>query len=133
MEDISDYRNAALATLTSTVEFVRGNFITDLPGQELLYTYQAQEAKDFLVDTKQDLSRYPLISAAVGPYQVADDPTSVATIWATKASQWAYLAGIIDKAKRTGEYLISSAEDTKQIDLALWDATATIESILKQG
>lgn len=63
---LSEVRAAAIASINSAIGQARTEFITDLPGQEMLYLVKEDEAGRFINDPDADLADYPLTSAEIG-------------------------------------------------------------------
>jgi hypothetical protein len=69
-------KGAAIRTVNDRIGDIRRVYITDIPGQDMIYLSKEQEAKAYILDEDPDLANYPFIAAEVGitgetPYQIA--------------------------------------------------------------
>jgi len=117
-------RQRARVAVQERVASVRRAYITDLPGQELIYNAKEAEAKAWIADPSPDPANYPLLSAEVG----ITEPTAadLANLWVTNAAQWRALAAQLEAARMTANIAISAATTQAEIDAAL----AALESDL---
>ncbi len=63
---IEGTRASAIATINAAAAHVRRLYITELPGQELIYQEKRAEAVAYLADADPDLADYPFIAAEIG-------------------------------------------------------------------
>lgn len=59
-------RVQAIARVNTAAGLVRRRYITEIPGQEMVYLQKEAEAVAFLADPAPDPARYPFITAEVG-------------------------------------------------------------------
>jgi len=123
-ERLETKRRDALRIMRSRIIAAREVYITDLPGQELIYNAKEIEAKAWIADPSPDPADYPMLSAEVGITEpTADD---LATLWVTNAAKWRALAAQLEAARMTANIAISAATTQAEIDAAL----AALESDL---
>lgn len=104
----TEYINQMLSFIDAYAGKVRACYITVAPGQEATYMYKEQQAKDFIAANYSGAVPSLIdaeICATGATAQVVCD-----TILATAAS-WQYLAGIIEKIRRTAKIQISQTTD----------------------
>lgn len=103
------------------VSYIRGMarmpYITDLPGQDMLYIAKAEEAKAFLADSEPVVEDYPLIGSEVGT--TAPTAYEVAQIFSNLNMLWRHAAGSIDAACFQAEAAVLQAPDRETINAIL--------------
>lgn len=95
--DLARDKAAAVALVNAWAARQRGAFITDLPGQDMLYLRKEAEAKAWVADHSPDLQAYPLIAAEVGI--TAETGGQIAQVWLNMAALWAQAAASIETAR----------------------------------
>lgn len=105
---------------------VRLRYITDVPGQQLLYAHKESEARAYLAATDPDIADYPLIGADV---QVTGATAAeVAQEIIGTAEAWTKIAALIEVARLGAKQAVSAAA-TREEKLAAavvdWDAVIT--------
>ncbi|MTH61216.1 hypothetical protein [Paracoccus litorisediminis] len=96
---------------------LRKTFITDMPGQEMLYIKKEQEALAYLAAVEPIDTDYPLLCAEIGitavdAYQVAQVYTNLGVIWIATAAQ-------LEAARLGAVLLIETAETTGAVENAV--------------
>ena len=91
-ETVARLATDAIAVVNTAVGALRSQFITNIPGQEMLYLAKEAEAGAYLADPDPDLDDYPLVSAEVGitaatPYEVAQVYLNLGAYFRTVAAQ----------------------------------------------
>lgn len=129
MADLTSDQACALATLTTAVSAARLAFITDMPGQDLIYTAKADEGAAYAADLLPNPVNYPMVTAEIGI--TGGDAASVAAVFKTKAASWTQIAAKIETARLTGERDIAAAKDLNGVNKALWTATAALDAAAK--
>ncbi len=122
-----DLRAEATATANRMAGAARGQFITDIPGQQMIYQAKEAEARAYAADPDPDLSAYPLIAAEVGI--TAPDAWGVAQVWLNMAALWTATAAALEAARLTATAAIAEAGTMATIDAAL----AALETALSMG
>lgn len=100
-EDLEALRAVVLDQLNRYVANQRRQFITDLPGQEMIYLRKEDEGRRYLASEVEpvDLSDFPLIAAEVGI--TAPTAYQLATIWVQLTSMWIGAAAQIEQFRMT--------------------------------
>lgn len=98
-EDLVAEKARVMDLLSQKVIALRKNFITDMPGQEMIYLRKEQEGLAYLALTEEpeDLSMFPLIATEVGI--TAPTAFQVATIWAQLSSMWVTAAAQLEQVR----------------------------------
>lgn len=119
---------AALAHVNAACGKKRYQFITAIPGQEMVCLAKETEAKAYaaLAILPHDLSNFPLLAAEVGI--TAPSAYELAQIWLNLAAVWRDTAGAIEGARMTAVNAIREATSKAQIDTAV----QALESALAQ-
>ncbi len=91
--DIEFDRAAALERIRLGSALLRGRFVTDLPGQEIIYGKKEAEAARYLADPAPDLALYRWIPREVGStaptaYEVAQVISNLAARWEVVGSDF---------------------------------------------
>lgn len=116
--NVTDLRKpGALEQVRTACAEVRALFVTDLPGQEMLYLEKEREAKDWLANPLAPLGTHPLIEAEVG--QTGADKTEVANVYITLSAQWKAVAAALESLRITAINAIEAATTTAEINTAL--------------
>ena len=110
-------RAAARADLAAWGQASRRQYITPLPGQDMIYLAKQEEARRWMADAEPDLADYPLLSAEVGI--TAPDADQLAQIWANMAALWITAAGQLELLRLTASAAIEAAETITEITAAL--------------
>lgn len=120
LADLTAYRREAIARINEAAGQTRLQFITDIPGQQMLYQAKEQEAAAYLAESPApaDLSNYPLMAAEVGPGLTALTPLDLAQTWLAMAAQWRGVAATIENIRLSHVYIIEQAPDLATIDQA---------------
>jgi hypothetical protein len=78
---------------------VRKAYVTDIPGQDMIYMRKEEETRRWLSATNPDIADYPFIAAEIGV--TADTPDQLAQIWLNMAYQWATVAASLERFRLT--------------------------------
>ena len=128
--DIEIVRASALNTVSQVLTDARKRFITDLPGQDMIYLRKEQEAKAFLLanPTPSDLTPYPFIANEVGV--TAPTAYGVAQVFSGLAAAWLYVGSELEGIRILYKNTIIVAADEPSITKALNNMNAEILTLL---
>ncbi|SEU03422.1 hypothetical protein [Paracoccus homiensis] len=115
--ELASAKAAAIAKITRMRGQARLAYITDLPGQDMLYTAKYEEAGVYLTDPSPDPAEYPLIMSEVGV--TATTAEEVAQVFLNLNALWRQAAGAIDAACFGAEAVVHAATTPTEIDAAL--------------
>ncbi|TMV07322.1 hypothetical protein [Arenibacterium halophilum] len=112
-------RRAATAEVNATIGTRRQEFITDIPGQEMIYREKITEATLYLAAPilPAELTDYPLLSAEIGI--TAPDATALATLWLSMGAQWKRVGAELEAIRQAALLAISAAPDGAGVATAL--------------
>lgn len=92
----------------------RAQFITVIPGQEMLYLEKKAEALRWLEAQSPNLQDYPLLAAEVNI--TAIDAPALANLWMQMAAQWSVVAATIEAMRMAYINNVNGAADVATID-----------------
>ena len=87
-------RAAAVAEINAWAAQERLKYITDLPGQGMIYLAKEVEARAWLAAPAPDATAYPMLAAEVGI--TAPDAYQLSQIWVNMAAMWRGVAARIE-------------------------------------
>lgn len=122
--ELNRYRSEAKARITQLRGQARLTYVTDIPGQEMLYVAKNEEAKAYLVDPDPQPYDYPLIMSEVGV--TAPTGYEVAQIFTNLNAMWRYAAGQLDAACFQAEMGVDQAPDIATIDFIIGQLEAAL-------
>ncbi|MEP1611121.1 MAG: hypothetical protein ABJL72_04285 [Roseobacter sp.] len=119
--------DAAIAQVNAAARIVRSRFVTDLPGQEMMYLRKETQARAFAsqVPEPTDMSDYPLIAAEVGI--TGQTAAQVAQIYINLAAQWEAVGAALESVRLGAIVNIEAAADALTIDQILTDFYTAME------
>lgn len=95
---------------------VRRRYITDIPGQEMLYIRKEEEARRFLDDLNPDPEHYPLVMAEVGI--TGETAFQVATIYVMMGRELINTAAPLETLRLSTVLAIETAETFEAVEAA---------------
>ena len=110
-------KSEVIARVNAAVTAARRLYVTELPGQEMIYMAKEAEALRYLSLPEPDLSEYPLLSAEVGI--TAPSAHELAQIWANMGALWRYAAAQIEGMRMTALIAIDAAQNEADLDKIL--------------
>ena len=94
---LSMMKAEASRKLSQWVESQRRQYLTVLPGQEMIYLAKEAEALRYLNDPEPDLLNYPFISREIGI--TGDTGWQVAQVWAYMSNLWRETAAQLEQTR----------------------------------
>jgi hypothetical protein len=126
--DLDTLKKRGIARVNAVAGEVRKLYVTQIPGQEMLYIAKEAEAKSYLNDPAPDMSNYPLISAEVG--KTAPDAVGVAYTYATLAVQWRQIAAALESIRLGAIYAIEEADSVAEINTIIMQLQTAISEMM---
>lgn len=113
--DIAPYKKSAVDRVNSEINDVRKQFITDISGQQMIYTSKEQEAIAFLaaVPEPTDLTEYPFLAGEIG--STGDTAAQVAQIYLNLSMQWRQVGSQLESIRIGTNVAIESAATKAEI------------------
>lgn len=125
--DLSMAKSDAVALINTRIGAVRRQFVTDIPGQEMLYLRKEAEAVRWLSETTPNLIDYPLISAEIGI--TGEDADQIAQVWVNMADLWSSVAAQLETLRLGYIAQVEGAADQAGIEAALAEFQQAMESM----
>jgi hypothetical protein len=115
LADLWPYKRALIALVNRRIGEIRLNYITDMPGQDMVYQAKEAEAKEFLAQSPvpTDLTPYPFISEEIGI--TGADAYEIAQIWVTLSAQWRQVAAGLENIRLEAVKVIEQSTDLVEI------------------
>lgn len=128
--DIEELRNVARRTALDMFRKVRLDFVTVLPGQDLIYDAKKSEATAFLAATPvpTDLTDYPFIAGEVGTSSGAT-ALAVALTYQAASNSLKLVGAALEAPRIVFGDAVSAATTAAEIDLALATLVATLDAL----
>jgi hypothetical protein len=116
----------AVARVNEIAATIRGQYITVIPGQEMIYLAKEAEAVRYLAETPEPttLDGYPMLAAEVGI--TAPTAYELAQLWANMSALWRGIAAQIETARLGAIYQIETAPDAAAVDAIVAAAVAAL-------
>lgn len=116
----------AVARVNDAASSLRGQYITVIPGQEMIYLAKEAEAVRYLAETPEPvtLDGYPMLAAEVGI--TAPTAYELAQLWANMSALWRGIAAQIETARLGAIYQIETAPDAAAVDAIVAAAVAAL-------
>lgn len=115
----------ALSRINEVSGSMRAQYVTVIPGQEMIYLAKETEAARYLADPAPDLAEYPMLSAEVG--LTAPTAYELAQLWVNMSDLWRGIAAQIETWRLGTIAQIETAADVATVDAIAAAALATLE------
>ncbi|MEM7751809.1 MAG: hypothetical protein AAF230_00250 [Pseudomonadota bacterium] len=127
--ELAAARANAIEAVNAAARTVRLRFVTDIPGQEMIYSEKRSEAAAFVSITPSpiDLTPYPFIAAEVGI--TAPSAYEVAQLYLNLAAQWIEAGSALEAIRLGAVQSIETATTQSQIDAALALMASQLEAL----
>lgn len=124
---LPEIKSKALRFVGEECSKVRSLYITDISGQEMIYTMKRDEAVAYLNDSNPILSNYPLISAEIGI--TATTAYEVAQVYINMSNMFTQALAALENIRLIAVSTINSATEKTGVDTALEDFSAGLSSL----
>ena len=118
-------KGRAVARINEVSGSMRAQYVTVIPGQEMIYLAKEAEAARYLADPAPDLADYPMISAEVG--LTAPTAYELAQLWVNMSDLWRGIAAQIETWRLGTIAQIETAADVATVDAIVAAALAILE------
>lgn len=115
--EVEGYREAARAYVNETIGQRRLDYITDGPGQEMIYREKVAEAERYMVERPDKLDAYPFLAAEIGV--TAPDAEALAILWLARARAWKVIGGQLEAIRQGALIAIGLATEAVEVDVAV--------------
>ena len=107
--ELTEAKTLAMREITTMRGKMRMVYITDIPGQDMLYMAKMEEARAYVAAAHPDIADFPLIESEVGV--TAPTADEVAQVFLNLNALWRDAAGQIDAACFQAEGAVMAAPD----------------------
>lgn len=116
-------------TLNNAVSQIRRAFITDLPGQEMIYLGKEEEARRYLATTPEPttLDEFPMMASEIGI--TAESPYQLAQIWAYMSQMWRLKSAQIEQVRLQKGAEIAAATTVDEVWARQNEASMLLEAL----
>ena len=127
LKELAGAKAQAIATINSEIGAIRTLFITDIPGQGLIYTDKEREAIAYVAEDPApvDLSDYPFITAEIGT--TGNNAAEVAQVYLNMAALWRQVGTQLEQLRLGTIALVGAATDQTGINAAMAGFVASAE------
>ena len=124
---LPEIKTKALRFVDEGCSKVRSLYITDIIGQEMIYTMKRDEAISYLNTSDPILSDYPLISAEIGV--TATTAYEVAQIYINMSDMFVQALAALENIRLTAGSAIDGATEKTGVDTALDNFSTGLSSL----
>lgn len=125
---LPEIKSKALRVVNDKCSTIRSLYITDVKGQEVVYTMKRDEAVSYLNDSDPDLSDYPLIAAEIGI--TAPTAYEVAQVYINMNTMFVETLAALENIRLTTGVTIENATEKTSVDTALANFLTNISALL---
>lgn len=115
--ELAAIKARASAHVNETIGQRRLDFITDGPGQEMIYREKVAEAERYMVERPDDLDAYPFLAAEIGI--TAPDAEALVSLWLARARTWKAIGGQLEAIRQGALIAIGAATEPVGVDVAV--------------
>lgn len=127
-QNLEQVRGAALEEVNAAIAVLRLRYLTDLPGQDLLYTEKRSEAVAYLADPDPQDAGYPLLGAEVDAGTVADRHQAAQLILGL-AQVWRQVAARMEAVRLAANGALAAAASVGEVEAALGRFRAAVAGL----
>lgn len=126
--DVDAIRKAGVTRINARAGRVREMFITEAPGQSMIYLNKESEGLRWLATESPDLIDFPFIQAEIGI--TADTAEELATMWVTSAAQWRQIGAMIETARLSAVAAAEQADSKAEIASIMGALEQSLQTII---
>lgn len=117
-------RASAQDEITAKRGRCRAAYITDLPGQDMVYLEKRTEAIEFLAHSAPSQELFPMVYSEVGV--TAPTAEQVAQVWLNMNDMWRMVSMLIERETLKAANLVAAATTKAEIDTAMAEMTTAL-------
>lgn len=108
---------------------VRVQFITDIPGQQAIYSAKEAEARAYLAldPAPLDLTAFPFLAGEVG--LTAPDAAALAALWLAMSDRWRSVGSELEQLRLGVSASVEAAESVVEVSAILAELETYLEAI----
>lgn len=128
--DLEPIKSTATAAVNEVVGRARLRFITDIPGQEMIYTIKEQQARTYLAADPEptDLSEFRMIATEVAVRGIT--PYEAAQLILNLSSIWQQVGGALEDIRLQAVMDIDAATTAEGIEVIRDGAVIQVQTLL---
>lgn len=115
--DLAPMKLAAIAAINAAAGEVRRYFVSDLPGQDMVYLRKEEEARKWLAEPGSDIALFPFLQAEVGV--TAETPDQLCQVWLNLAAGWLGIAALIEHLRFAASAGVQAATTPGEVDAVM--------------
>ncbi|MDF3383371.1 MULTISPECIES: hypothetical protein [unclassified Sulfitobacter] len=130
-KEVAAARAVAVQDINRQTGAVRCRFITDIPGQQMIYADKEAEARAFVdlqpdpLESSADMSRFPFIEKEIGT--TAPTAYEVAQVFLNLAAQWRVVGADLEALRVRYNNRVYASVSQAEIDQLMADFSADLE------
>ena len=125
---IQPVKDTFLEKVRTEMAKARSVFVTNLPGQDMIYLRKEREALAFVAEVSPNISDYPMIAAEIGI--TAPTAFEVVQVWLNMSNLWRLVACQLETIRLTAGNDIQSADTVEEVEMAFSAFEAQIAALL---
>jgi hypothetical protein len=128
--DLIRAKSAGKQSVDYIIKQARLLFVTDIPGQEMIYLRKEQEAREFVLldPVPVDLSEFPFIAVEIGI--TGQTATEVAQVFLNLASAWKMIGATLEGLRLQAYADVMSCTNTNAVDAVVASLRTATEAII---
>lgn len=128
VENLATARLDAVTAINAAVGSKRQNFITEIPGQQMIYQAKEVEARAYaaLDPEPEGLEDFPLIAAEIGI--TAPTAWELAQVWLNMGAMWRVTAATLEHIRLTAIAAVGNAGSAAEIEQVVATCFSALEA-----
>lgn len=124
--ELTGAKEYAVGFVNVAIGSVRARYITDIPGQGMIYQAKEAEAIDYLSRTPEpsDLSEFPFLANEIGT--TAPTASELAQVWINLSSQWRGVGSQLENLRLGTLAAVEAATSPAEVDTIISNFTAAV-------
>jgi hypothetical protein len=127
--ELEQLKAARIKEVNRQIGVVRADYITAIPGQEMIYSAKEEEAKAFNAITPRptDLSGFPFLEAEIGI--TAPSAQELADLWIQMAADWRTIGPLLEQLRLGIIGAVRAATTAAEVEQAMADLMNSLEGL----
>lgn len=127
--ELEQRKSDTIKEVNAKIGAVREEYITPIPGQEMIYSAKEAEAKAYKATAPRptNLNDFPFLDAEIGI--TAPDAEALADLWIQMAADWRTIGPLLEQVRLGAVSEITAAATQAEVDQAIADMEASLEGL----